>query len=572
MQRSLLYKVSAWKLKNGDKMELTLLYDTLQLSQLDRQTIEDLWAIHNSDYNKEKFCCVLAVLFQQFSNGSLCLSFNADDTEMPLPHEWHDIFAAGKTLFSNGGFPEITAQADGDKTPFLPLVLRTLNNGEQLLYFYRCWKSEETLRNNLKLRFAHSNNAVAPQKINCPEEEGLEIKQKEAVRLAPEKNFLIVIGGPGTGKTYTAARMIKKTLRLHPDWNIALAAATGKAAKRLEESLALNGLPAVSGQTLHRLLGMRRGSVTAAHNHENPLPYDLILVDEISMVDIHLFSALLDAVSDESRLILLGDSNQLPSVDAGAVLADLVCDSGDTCNGDWLGNLKACTVRLDTTRRTENEVMRGIFEKIKNGDVSVVNNLSADNSAAVTFVDLPENEKEAFAFLHDFLKAYIDTAEFAPNPDSQIQTKILTINRDGFWGCRNINNILERYFGGRKDGTPIIITGNIYEQNLFNGDCGWLQGGKDKKMVVPGREAVSLRLLEGKYETAFAVTIHKSQGSEYKNVVIILPWEENALLSREIMYTGVTRAKEKITIVGRKSVFEAALKRKIFRYSGLIKE
>lgn len=572
MQYSLLYKVSVWKLKNGDKMELTLLYDTLQLSQLDRQTIEDLWEINNSDYNKEQFCCVLAVLFQQFSNGSLCLSFNADDTEMLLPREWHDIFAAGKKLFSSGNFSRVTADANGDETAFLPLVLRILNSGEQLLYFYRCWKSEEMLRNNLRLRFAHSDNAVVPQKSGCPEEEGLEVKQKEAVRLVPEKNFLIVIGGPGTGKTYTAARMIKKTLRLYPDWKIALAAATGKAAKRLEESLALNGFSGLSGQTLHRLLGIRRGSITATYNHENYLPYDLILVDEISMVDIHLFSALLDAVSDETRLVLLGDSNQLPSVDAGSVLADLVHDSSNACDGSWFGNLKACTICLDTTRRTENEVMRGIFEKIKNGDVSVVDDFSEDNSSSVTFVDLPENEKEAFTFLHNFLKKYIDTAEFAPNSDSQTQTKILTVNRDGFWGCRNINNILERYFGFQKDGTPIIITGNMYEQNLFNGDCGWLQGGKDKKMVVPDREAVSLRLLEGNYETAFAVTIHKSQGSEYKNIVIILPWEENVLLSREIIYTGVTRAKEKIIIVGRKSVFETALKRKIFRYSGLTKE
>ena len=109
--------------------------------------------------------------------------------------------------------------------------------------------------------------------------------------------------------------------------------------------------------------------------------------------------------------------------------------------------------------------------------------------------------------------------------------------------------------------------------NLFNGDCGWLQGCKEKKMAVPDKGEISLRLLDGNYETAFAVTIHKSQGSEYKSVVIILPWEENnALLSREILYTGVTRAKEKIVIIGKKSVFESALQRQIFRYSGLIKD
>lgn len=554
-------------------MELKLLYDTLQLSQLDRQTINDLWEISKSDSNKEEFCCVLAVLFQLFSNGSLCLSFEADDKEMQIPHEWHDIFAEGKKLFSSGFFSEVTAKANGEKTKFLPLVLRTLKSGEQLLYFYRCWKSEEILRGNLKRCLGHFDNADIPQEVDSPEEEGLEAKQKEAVRSVPQKNFLVVTGGPGTGKTYTAARMIKKVMRLHPDWKIALAAPTGKAAKRLEESLALNGFSDLSGQTLHRLLGIRNAALTAVYNHENQLPYDLILVDEISMVDIHLFSALLDAVSDETRLILLGDSNQLPSVDAGAVLADLVYEGNVANAGDWLCKLNASTVCLNTTRRTENEIMRNIFEKVKNGDVSVVKELAEDDSAPIKFTVVPEDERESFVFLRDFLKKYIDNTGFAPIPDSQNQTKILTVNRTGFWGCKNINDILEEYFGYQRDGTPIIVTGNIYEQNLFNGDSGWLEGGKEKKMVTSNKGEISLRLLEGNYETAFAVTIHKSQGSEYKNVIIILPPDaNNALLSREIIYTGITRAKEKITVVGRKSVFEAALKRRIFRCSGLTKE
>lgn len=554
-------------------MELKLLYDTLQLSQLDRQTINDLWEISKSDSNKEEFCCVLAVLFQLFSNGSLCLSFEADDKEMQIPHEWHDIFAEGKKLFSSGFFSEVTAKANGEKTKFLPLVLRTLKSGEQLLYFYRCWKSEEILRGNLKRCLGHFDNADIPQEVDSPEEEGLEAKQKEAVRSVPQKNFLVVTGGPGTGKTYTAARMIKKVMRLHPDWKIALAAPTGKAAKRLEESLALNGFSDLSGQTLHRLLGIRNAALTAVYNHENQLPYDLILVDEISMVDIHLFSALLDAVSDETRLILLGDSNQLPSVDAGAVLADLVYEGNAANAGDWLCKLNASTVCLNTTRRTENEIMRNIFEKVKNGDVSVVKELAEDDSAPIKFTVVPEDERESFVFLRDFLKKYIDNTGFAPIPDSQNQTKILTVNRTGFWGCKNINDILEEYFGYQRDGTPIIVTGNIYEQNLFNGDSGWLEGGKEKKMVTSNKGEISLRLLEGNYETAFAVTIHKSQGSEYKNVIIILPPDaNNALLSREIIYTGITRAKEKITVVGRKSVFEAALKRRIFRCSGLTKE
>lgn len=555
-------------------MELTLLYDTLQLSQLDRQTINDLWEISKSDINKEEFCCVLAVLFQLFSSGSLCLSFDADDKEMQLPHEWHEVFVAGKKLFSSGFFAGVTANAVGEQTKFLPLVLRTLNSGEQLLYFYRCWKSEETVRLNLKRCFATSCNANMPQEADSPEEKGLEAKQKEAVRAVPQRNFLIVTGGPGTGKTYTAAHMIKKIMRLHPDWEIALAAPTGKAAKRLEESLALNGIGDLSGQTLHRLLGIRNATLTAVYNHENQLPYDLILVDEISMVDIHLFAALLDAVSDKTNVILLGDSNQLPSVEAGAVLADLVNESDSAAeHGSWLGNLKASTICLNTTRRTENEIMRAVFEKIKNGDTSVVDDLSEDDSSPVRFVTVPEDEREAFAFLRNFLKEYIDNTEFAPVPDSQNQTKILTVNRTGFWGCKNINDILEDYFGYQRNGTPIIVTGNIYEHNLFNGDCGWLEGDKEKKMVTSDKGEIPIRLLDGNYETAFAVTIHKSQGSEYKNVIIILPPEaDNALLSREIIYTGVTRAKEKITVVGRKSVFEAALKRRIFRCSGLTKE
>lgn len=553
-------------------MELQLLYDTLQISQLDRQTIEDLWEINNSADNKTEFCCVLAVLFSQFSKGALCLPFCADNAEMQLPQEWSDFFSTGKKLFISSKFSGVTAKACGEDTLFLPLVLRTLKNGEHLLYFYRCWKSEEILRNNLKQRLEKSDNENIQNKC-CPEEDGLEVMQKEAVRQVEQKNFLIVTGGPGTGKTYTAARMIKKMLRIHPDWKIALAAPTGKAAKRLEESLAAgDDLTLLEGQTLHRLLGISRNSVTAKYNRENPLPYDLILVDEISMIDIHLFSALLDAVEFDTKLILLGDSNQLPSVDAGAVLADLVQDdNGD--NANWMSKLSSHIVQLDTTRRTENETLRNVFKKIKIGDSGVITEFCSDKSGAIKFMDLPDSEKDAFTFMRDFLKDYIETSKFVPNVDSQNQTKILTVNRSGFWGCKNINNMLEEYFGHDKEGTPIIVTGNIYEQNLFNGDSGWLQGYKDKMLAIPDKGEVSLRLLEGNYETAFAVTIHKSQGSEYKTIIIILPWEEsNVLLSREILYTAVTRAKEKVVVIGKKSVFETALNRQIFRYSGLTKE
>jgi exodeoxyribonuclease V alpha subunit len=554
---------------NEEKMELQLLYDRLQLSQLDKQTIEDLWEINNLDSNKKEFCCVLAVLFEQFSNGSLCLPFGVDN-QIRLPQEWHETFAKGEELFVSGYFSGVTAVADGKDTAFLPLVLRTLNNGDKLLYFYRCWKSEDMLRQNLKRRLEFVDDNCM-QEACCPEENGLEVMQKEAVRQVLQKNFLIVTGGPGTGKTYTAARMIKKTLRVHPEWKVALAAPTGKAAKRLEESLAKENLTDMCGQTLHRLLGITRDSVTAKYNHDNPLPYDLILVDEISMIDVHLFSALLDATAIDTKLILLGDCNQLPSVDAGAVLADLVQDSTDSVG--WISKLAGNVVRLDTTRRTENETMRSIFKKIKDGDGSVMNDFSTDGKGVVNFVSLPENEKDAFTFLYDFIRKYVEAMSFSPNAESQNRSKILTVNRSSFWGCKNINNLAESYFGRQKEGTPIIVTGNLYEQNLFNGDCGWLEGDKEKKMVVPDKDGISLRLLDGKYETAFAVTVHKSQGSEYQNVIIILPWEENnALLSREILYTAVTRAKCKVTIIGRKVVFETALKQQIFRYSGLTEE
>ena len=258
-------------------MELQLLYDRLQLSQLDRQTIKDLWEINNLDSNKKEFCCVLAVLFEQFSNGSLCLPFGVDN-QIRLPQEWHETFAKGEELFVSGYFSGVTAVADGKDTAFLPLVLRTLNNGDKLLYFYRCWKSEDMLRQNLKRRLEFVDDNCMQEPCS-PEENGLEVMQKEAVRQVVQKNFLIVTGGPGTGKTYTAARMIKKTLRVHPEWKVALAAPTGKAAKRLEESLAKENLIDMCGQTLHRLLGITRDSVTAKYNHDNPLPYDLILVD-----------------------------------------------------------------------------------------------------------------------------------------------------------------------------------------------------------------------------------------------------------------------------------------------------
>ncbi len=365
---------------------------------------------------------------------------------------------------------------------------------------------------------------------------------------------------------------------------MALAAPTGKAAMRLSEavgrsmtSLQLpehvkNGLP-TSASTLHRLLGVRRGSPQFRHNRDNPMAWDVVVVDEASMVDLAMMSKLVDAIKPGARLILLGDKDQLASVESGAVL------------GDFIGSLPENTVELQKTYRFEAGIKQ-LAEAINCADSTAAWGLLKDSRVASVAL-LEENSID---FISERYSRFMKAANRPGPPDLREifaifnSFRVLCALHYGNRGVLSINRQVElslsrNGFPCRPDtwypGRPVLITRNDYGLDLFNGDVGicladrengvpqvWFERAGGGMTSYPPSRLPSC-------ETVFAMTIHKSQGSEFDEVVVVLPEEDNRILSRELVYTAVTRAKKTVRLVAEKEILQLALARNITRESGL---
>lgn len=409
--------------------------------------------------------------------------------------------------------------------------------------------------------------------------------QKKAGEIALQRSLCIISGGPGTGKTSTVVKIIALLLTLlGKDIHIALAAPTGKAAMRLRESISssLQSLPftadiieAVPNEawTLHRLLGVRRFSPQFRHSSHNPLSWDVVVVDEASMVDLAMMSKLVDALKPSARLILLGDKDQLASVESGAVLADLIASLPDN------------TVELQKTYRFDVNIKQ-LAAAINDGD------------AARAWSLLTDREIDNVSLLRGSLDSYIGKryeaymAVVAQLPEVGMQEvfrafhrfQVLCGVRQGPHGVGGINMRVERYLAKKGydsmtdvwySGRPILITRNDYSLDLYNGDIGiCLPDPIDTTMKVwferpDGSVKGCLPYRLPRCETVFAMTIHKSQGSECDEVLVVLPPEDNRILSRELVYTAVTRAKQRVQVAVNQEVLQLTLARKIARHSGL---
>lgn len=475
--------------------------------------------------------------------------------------------------------------------------------------------------------------------------------QARAAALALRRNLLLVTGGPGTGKTTTIARLL--ALRIaqaqqagHPPPRIALAAPTGRAADRMAESLrravrqmtalgiddALAALPD-EASTLHRLLGVIPDAPRFRHHADNPLPFDVVVVDEASMVDLPLMCKLAEAVADgaeqaPTQLILLGDPDQLPSVEAGDVLAGILRAAGD---GDALGAGDAAALAPllgaaavlstpgnipPTPDRTEPQATLPLFpaapapsalhghrvhltrgwrqsdslslaplaDAVRRGDADdTLALLRSGNLANVHFHDGTDDPLAARGFdLLAHFRGLASAADPAAALASANRLRLLTALRDGPQGARGLNARIEAQLSGRRIGTPpawfhgrlLLITENSYRHGLFNGDVGvcladasgallaWFPGGSE------GVRAFHPAALPA-HESAFAMTVHKAQGSEFDEVWLQLPRADARVLSRELLYTGLTRARTALHIAGSAEVIAAALARHAGRVSGL---
>jgi exodeoxyribonuclease V alpha subunit len=408
---------------------------------------------------------------------------------------------------------------------------------------------------------------------------------KEAAKVALQKALTIICGGPGTGKTTTVVKILALLL-LAADHtlDVALAAPTGKAAMRLSESIGSSldrmelpdGMRAAipnQAKTLHRLLGFRRHSPQFRHNQQNPMGWDVVVVDEASMVDLAMMSKLVDALKPGARLLLLGDKDQLASVESGAVL------------GDFIKSLPDNTVELKKTYRFDNNIKQ-LAESINTGDSEGAWKLLSDRDSSNVTI-LPA---DSLGYIGKRYAEFMEEVHRNPEPDVRNifavfnSFQVLCGVHYGNRGVEGINSRVEsllarRGFDCRSDswylGRPLMITRNDYSLDLFNGDIGiCLPDRNEGSMKVWFEQSDGTLRSYSPYrlprcETVFAMTIHKSQGSEFDEVAVVLPDEDNRILNRELIYTAITRAKKSVKLVTERLVFEQALSRNVVRFSGL---
>ena len=517
---------------------------------------------------------------QAFENIVMSLSF-----EQSQGHSCIQIDDEAKTLIIESGLA-LKDTNSHDTTTTLPLAIE-----QDRLYLHRYWLYESRLAQQLskitQLKVSNKPKTTADFSTLLDKYFGNSETidwQRAAATMAINQAFCMITGGPGTGKTTTVVKILALLQELSDQpLLIALAAPTGKAAMRLQESIGFNkaALPCIAAiksaipesvTTLHRLLGAKPPSPYFHHNAKQPLVYDLVVVDEASMVDLALMSKLVDALKPGARLILLGDKDQLASVESGTVLADLTTA------------LPQQTLELQKSHRFDEDIKNLATAINQQQDLEAWRLLQTGNkNIALLETDLIDYISKQQI---DYLRLITARAEFSDIYKAFNRFQALCATRLGKNSVSDINHAVEILLSNKKlihlsglwyCGRPIMITQNNAALQLYNGDIGICLRDKEQedqlRVFFQRADGSIKKYLPARIphcETVFAMTIHKSQGSEFEEVLIILPETISPVLTKELLYTAITRAKKTIKLVTNEAVFSSTVRQRVQRVTGLI--
>lgn len=640
-------RLSRWGIDiNGTRGDgLPSLFEGLELNELDLMTIRDL-ARTGTGPGDGCLVAMMGLMFSALGEGSLCLRLDRDHLEKTVlktdDPAATELVAGFVRRLEEGRYDNlIDRTGSGD---FKPLVLDD-TAGRRLLYFQKFYYHERRLKQRFK-RFlsVHRDRTLTDETIQSVIDqlyrEGAVIRkgaggdpivrdpfQVDAIRAALTQSLLVVSGGPGTGKTSMLVNLLRALVRTGTDPSrILLAAPTGRAAQRMSEALSANlstiadpggddlGIGELSGVTLHKLLVYRRRTGGFLYGERRPIPADVVVVDEVSMVDVVMMDRLFQAIDpDRTRVILLGDKDQLPSVEAGSVMADMSQDAGSAFASHFvvLRNVYRSAGKLLELAKTINaghpvplrpmDFDRALTQETggwafvrAGGDNAMDQHL--DRWMMHHYIRKQQGDADSYVDLVLRLSrsaGLTETMEGAEGADLfnklftfAYRSRILTLLRHGRTGAQWISDRiasgLRRVLDPDSDpdnrlfnGALMMITRNDYDRDLYNGDVGVVLRQTDgiyracfkRSGKVVAFPAAGL----SDWDLAFAMTVHKSQGSEFDDTLLLLPEDpDNRLLTREIIYTAATRASRRLIVCGTEAAFQAALKRKINRQSGLI--
>lgn len=564
-----------------------------------------------------------ALVSHRVGAGSVCLDLREYAGRTVLPGIDEEAGEAGEPLVAPA-FARWTAALRGSPVVGAPGEDRPLVLDDAgRLYLHRYWRYQQTLAEDLLRRAAAATTGIDDARLRDDlarlfptRGDGLD-RQRVAAAVAALRRLCVISGGPGTGKTTTVVRILALLVAhaaVPP--RIALAAPTGKAAARMQEAIRAAkerlDLPAAirdaipdQARTIHRLLGARPGGASFAYHAARPLPVDALVVDEASMIDLALMAKLAAALPAEARLVMLGDRDQLASVEAGAVLGD-VCGPAPGFSEAFRRRVERVTgVRLPAGAPSASplrDVIVLLTESFRFRPDSGIGRLATavnrgDGPAVRAVLDdprVPEVAWQAVASVEaigpalvagygPYLAAVRDGAPPAVVFAAFRRFRVLGAHRRGPWGVETMNRTVGEAvaagpLGSREAewyaGRPVLVTQNDYTLGLFNGDVGLTLPDADGRLRVCFEAAGGRirRLSPARlpaHETTWAMTVHKSQGSEFDHVLLALPDVDSPLVTRELLYTAITRARERVEIWGDEVVLLAGVERRLERSSGL---